>query len=512
MSFLRAARTLRIQLISIVVLTVAAVLTLSQWVDTRLSERALEQDMRERALLALRAVGSLWGATNAAELHTELAAIIQGDREIVAISTFRLKDGAMVPDVRASEANATAASTLTEHDIAVLNARGVVMRSAQAPDGTERLRITVPLRVDGQIVGAAQVELVAAAIVRLKRYLQTIYGGALFASIILISVVLSFFLERQVARPLAALVDGMRRAEHGERGVRVQPRTGGDFGFLTGNFNRMLSRIEDLTAGLEQRVRVATQDLADKNRELSIANEKLWQAQLDVGRSERLATLGQMAGTLAHELGTPLNSVLGYVQLLRREEHQPERADKLEVIESQVQRMVDTIRSVLDRTRDMPVQRTPVPIRPLVSEALAVLSTQLMARHIVPLVDLPTGLPPVPGDAIGLRQVLVNLLTNAIDATDANGAIAISACVAPLNGDRSHSVEIAVRDNGHGMSPEEVRRVFEPFYTTKAPGRGTGLGLVIVDHIIRAHGGHLVVDSIPGQGTVMRVHLPLEAQ
>jgi two-component system NtrC family sensor kinase len=331
------------------------------------------------------------------------------------------------------------------------------------------------------------------------------------ASILLISIVLSFFLERQVAHPMAALVDGMRRAEAGERGVRVEPRAGGEFGFVTGSFNRMLSRIEDLTAGLEERVRVATQDLASKNRELSVANEKLSQAQLDVGRSERLATLGQMAGTIAHELGTPLNSVLGYVQLLRREEHQPERAQKLAVIESQVQRMVDTIRSVLDRTRDLPVKRAPVPIGPLVSEALALVSLQLAAHGITPTLDIAPALPPVPGDAIGLRQVLLNLLTNAIDATDPRGRISVSACGAGPNGDGSRYVEIAVHDNGHGMSPDEVRRVFEPFYTTKAPGRGTGLGLVIVDHIVRAHGGHLIVDSTPGRGTVMRVHLPLEA-
>src|SRR5262245_32368106 len=103
MSLRGASHTLRVQLIAIVVLTVAVVLTLSQWVDTRLSERALEQDMRERALLVLRAVSSLWGRTSDHELHTQLAAIIEGDREIVAINTFRLEGGVTVPDVRASE-------------------------------------------------------------------------------------------------------------------------------------------------------------------------------------------------------------------------------------------------------------------------------------------------------------------------------------------------------------------------------------------------------------------------
>ena len=132
MSLRGATRTLRVQLIAIVVLTVAIVLTLSQWVDTRLSERALEQDMRERALLVLRAVASLWGGTNADELRTELAAIIEGDREIVAINTFRLAGSVPVPDVRASEVDEAVGSTFTEPDVAELVARGVVTRTFHA--------------------------------------------------------------------------------------------------------------------------------------------------------------------------------------------------------------------------------------------------------------------------------------------------------------------------------------------------------------------------------------------
>ena len=107
-------------------------------------------------------------------------------------------------------------------------------------------------------------------------------------------------------------------------------------------------------------------------------------------------------------------------------------------------------------------------------------------------------------------QVLINLLANAIDATEPPGTIVVGASVLSPNGRGPH-LEITVRDPGHGMSEDEIRRVFEPFYTTKAPGRGTGLGLAIVDHIVRAHGGQVVVESRPGRGTTMRVRLPLEA-
>jgi two-component system, NtrC family, sensor kinase len=306
------------------------------------------------------------------------------------------------------------------------------------------------------------------------------------------------------------LVAGMRHAEGGALDVRVPDDQGGEFAFLARNFNRMLAHIQDLTAGLESRVRQATLDLAERNRELREANEQLWHAQLEIGRSERLATLGQMAATIAHELGTPLNSVLGYTQLLQREALAPEQAEKLGVIESQVQRMIDTIRSVLDRTRDRDVAHAPVAIGPLVEDALALVSTRLAGRGLVARSELPPDLPVVPGDAVALRQVILNLLTNAIDATDHAGQIVVTAQTLARNGRSGQYLELAVRDSGHGMTADEQRRVFEPFYTTKARGRGTGLGLAIVEHIVRAHGGRVVVDSTPGEGTTMRVWLPLE--
>jgi len=107
--------------------------------------------------------------------------------------------------------------------------------------------------------------------------------------------------------------------------------------------------------------------------------------------------------------------------------------------------------------------------------------------------------------------VLLNLLTNAIDATEPPGTITVRAAVLSQNGRPAPSLELTVSDTGHGMAPEELRRAVEPFYTTKAPGRGTGLGLAIVDHIVRAHGGQLEVESERGHGTSVHVRLPMEA-
>jgi signal transduction histidine kinase len=501
-------RSLRFQLIAIVLATVATVLAAEQWLDTRLSERALERDLNERGLLYLHTVDSLWTRAGVEDLRRELHAMAEGDRELTAIDVYRSRGGRF--DAFISTRSASEAADLPPGAEDTLRRGGVVRVSLTGRDGGITWRMARPLVRGGVVVGAVQVEFSLVEVKRLEHSLRVLGLGLLAAAIVLISLLLALFLERRVALPVAALVDGMRRAESGELGARVSVGGGGELAFLAGSHNRMLARIEDLTSGLESRVRQATRELAAKNRELEEANEKLWRAQLEMGRSERLAALGQMAATIAHELGTPLNSVLGYTQLLQREYPDPAQASKLAVIESQVQRMIETIRSVLDRTRDREVRRTPVALAPLVAEALGLVSTRLAGREIRMRSDIPPDLPSVPADATALRQVLINLLANAVDATEPPGTITVSARVAAGNG-RGPQLEVTVADSGHGMASDEIRRVFEPFYTTKAPGRGTGLGLAIVDHIVRAHGGNVLIESAPGRGTTMRVRLPLEA-
>jgi len=501
-------RSLRFQLIAIVLATVATVLAAEQMLATRLSERALERDLSERGLLYLRTVDSLWGRTGAEGFRRELNAIVQGDREVTQIDVLRWREGqfqtAITTRPSAEVADAVPSATMQQ-----ALREGQVRTESTTRGGEAAWRMAMPVTRRGVLVGATQVEFTLAEVRRLERSLRWMSAVLLLGSFAIISLLLGLFLERRVARPVADLVSGMQRAERGELRARVSVGGGGEFAFLAGSLNRMLARIEDLTSGLESRVRQATGALAEKNTELEEANEKLWRAQLEVGRSERLAALGQMAATIAHELGTPLNSVLGYTQLLRRDGIDAAQASKLDVIESQVQRMIETIRSVLDRTRDRALERAPVAVAPLVSEALGLIATRLADRDVVMRSDVPADLPTVPGDAVALRQVLINLLANAVDATEPPGTITVAAHVLAANG-RGRQLEVTIADSGHGMESDEIRRVFEPFYTTKAPGRGTGLGLAIVDHIVRAHGGQVVVDSAPGRGTTMHVRLPLE--
>jgi signal transduction histidine kinase len=512
----RRLQSLRFQLIAIVVVTVASVLAVSQWLDTSFSERVLSRNVRERALLALDAVDSLWGRSDQEALTRTLHALVAGSREVAAIDVFPLGEAVAGTSYASSRPTITTRSdpaTVTPpaaSDVARLQLGSRLTSRIETPQGEHLLRLSMPLRRDGQVAAAARADVSLAEVESLQSWLRLVDRGFLVASTLAISLALAFFLERRVTRPVAALVGGMRRAEGGELGARVALAGGGEFAFLGGALDRMLARLEELTAGLEARVLRATGDLAEKNRELQDANEQLWQAQLEIGRSERLAALGQLAATIAHELGTPLNSILGYTQLLRRETLLPEQAEKLAIVESQVRRMIETIRSVLDRTRDRPIVRVPVAVSALVREVVTLVSARLQSTAVRIRTEVPAGLPPLPADAVAVRQVLLNLLANAIDASEPAGAVSVNVQVAAPNGRPGRRLEIAIHDSGPGIGPDVLPRIFDPFYTTKGPGRGTGLGLAIVEHIVRAHGGEVVVDTTPGSGTTMRVRLPLE--
>jgi two-component system NtrC family sensor kinase len=152
-----------------------------------------------------------------------------------------------------------------------------------------------------------------------------------------------------------------------------------------------------------------------------------------------------------------------------------------------------------------------VRVEALVDDALTLLSARLGEAQVSVERVIPEGLPTLSADGVGLRQVLVNLLTNAIDASQPEGRIVLTADVLPPNGNPSRMLELAVRDSGHGLDADQKEKMFEPLYTTKDLGHGTGLGLAIVDHIVRDHGGELLVESEPQRGTTVRVRLPLEA-
>ena len=287
--------------------------------------------------------------------------------------------------------------------------------------------------------------------------------------------------------------------------------------YLTNAQRRAEAALRQAHAKLEDRVRERTAELAQANDALQgevverrKVEKELLRLQQKIGPVERFATLGRMTATIAHDLGTPLNSVLGYAQLLAQE-NLPERARRrLAIIETQIHRMGDIIQNYLSFTRGSPA-RDKIDVNELIRDTLLLLQPVFKQGDVALIVTLADGLPVIHGDATSIQRVLINLLDNAIDACDHGGHVEVSSLESAAIGDHGHNVVIKLVDTGVGISPEKLPKVFDLFVTTKAPDKGTGLGLAICQEIINAHGGSIGVESRLGEGTTITVSLPSAA-
>jgi len=225
---------------------------------------------------------------------------------------------------------------------------------------------------------------------------------------------------------------------------------------------------------------------------------------------ERLAALGRITGAIAHELGTPLNSVLGYTQLLANADISEDARRRLKIIESQVQRMAEIIKHYLSRTRGAPHTHRPIDLNELVLETLVQLEIRFQQSHVHVLTELSESLPVLNADGTALQRVMINLLNNAIDAMETGGTITVTTELTEPPESLRRGIVVEVTDTGAGIPAELLPKVFNLFVTTKSEARGTGLGLAICQEIIRAHGGSIHISSQVGAGTCVRIFLPTE--
>jgi len=225
---------------------------------------------------------------------------------------------------------------------------------------------------------------------------------------------------------------------------------------------------------------------------------------------ERLAALGRITGAIAHELGTPLNSVLGYTQLLANADISEDARRRLKIIESQVQRMAEIIKHYLSRTRGAPHTHRPIDLNELVLETLVQLEIRFQQSHVHVMTELSESLPVLNADGTALQRVMVNLLNNAIDAMETGGTITVTTELTEPPESLRRGMVVEITDTGAGIPAELLPKVFNLFVTTKSEARGTGLGLAICQEIIRAHGGSIHISSQVGAGTCVRILLPIE--
>ncbi len=260
-----------------------------------------------------------------------------------------------------------------------------------------------------------------------------------------------------------------------------------------------LTQISGFNDELQSQVEAATQELSE-------SNQALLQTQQRLIRSERLAVAGQMAASLAHEIGTPLNAISGHLQLLARDHPEaPDTQRRVQIITKQLEFIIGIVRRLLEWTHKKQLRFKPADLNLLMREILSLVSPALEQHAIAVSTDLADGLPPILLDRDSLNQVILNLINNSLDAMPDGGRLEISTWL----DDEDHSAELIFRDTGTGIDPGELEYIFEPMWTTKPSG--SGFGLAIAREIISEHGGQIEAVCEKRQGATFIVRLPLGA-
>ncbi|HEX3253828.1 MAG TPA: HAMP domain-containing sensor histidine kinase [Pyrinomonadaceae bacterium] len=268
---------------------------------------------------------------------------------------------------------------------------------------------------------------------------------------------------------------------------------------------QLTTKLETERGVLRERVRDATIELEERNQQLQETNLELWRTNRRMNELGRLAAAGQTAAHFAHEVGTPLNLISGHVQLLKSDlERDPRDAEsRIRTISAQIERIERIVRRMLDKTR-FETELAPLDLNSVLRKLCDAMSPAFDKRNIRLVETFTDNLPLMAGSSDRLQQLFLNLINNSLDAMPEGGEIQIRTGLEGKSG-KSQRILVDFIDTGTGMTPEVMSHIFDPLYTTKDRGQGTGLGLVIVSQIVAEHGGRVEVESELGQGTRFRL-------
>jgi len=403
----------------------------------------------------------------------------------------------------------------------------------------KKLAIASPQWVRGKIVGGILMEVPTGDVMRRLLDYQKMFLILIIMDSIVLIVFGSFLLSRVLVKPLKDLVRLTQKISEGDFNQTIQVPSTNEIGQLITSFNRMTEQLKEKQENIEMHL-----------ESLELANKKLKQAQEELIRTEKLASIGRFAAGVAHEVGNPLGSILGYTSILARVETTPEESqDYLKKIEKEIARINHIVKELLNYARPSRVDIQEVDINRVIEETLSLLSYQKSFKNIETRLALQSDLPTIKGNESLLSQIFINIILNAVDAMPDGGVLEIKTesyvvesrvgeepehsysprrkgdpleinyshlrSLSPFSiifakfskGDRLIKVKIA--DTGMGIKKEDLEKIFDPFFTTKDPDKGTGLGLSVSLRIIESLGGEVKVKSEEGKGTTFEIYFPV---
>ena len=293
------------------------------------------------------------------------------------------------------------------------------------------------------------------------------------------SILTALYVETLI-RPILSLHNTMRQAGRGDLSARADVRRWDEVGELAAAFNRMMV-------------------------ELGHARERDSARRAQLAHTEKMASLGTLAAGVAHEVNNPLAGILTCLEAIRADPGDAEMRDRyLGLVEDGIKRIEHTVLNLLDLARTTPVRLEPTSLNLALHHVAELVQYQVLKGHVEVVFDLSTVEPAVLADRFQMDQLFLNLVLNAIQAMPHGGVLTLRTRV------EEREVVVEVSDTGVGV-PEAIRdRIFDPFFSTREVGQGTGLGLAVSYNIVAAHGGRIGLDSEEGKGTTFRVALPLD--
>ncbi|MFC2145990.1 cache domain-containing protein [Acidobacteriota bacterium] len=342
-----------------------------------------------------------------------------------------------------------------------------------------------PIRnINDKIIGILYVGILEDKFIDMKKETVLIFLGITAAGLI-VAFLISYLLAGSITKPVRGLVSAAQRLADGDLNHKVKIKSRKEIGKLEEAFNFMIEAIKE-----------RDELLKEKTKEI-------------VGRSERLAMIGQLAAGVAHEINNPLGSIIIFSHILLEEPEIKDLARKnLEKIVKESMRCKDIVKGLLDFARQTEPEVKLASVNEVLRSTLSLLEKQTLFQNIQITTRNNPDLPLVEIDTTQVQQVFMNIIINAAEAMDGQGDLIVATRLSEDN----RFVEVEFTDSGCGISQENQKRLFEPFFTTKEVGHGTGLGLAISYGIIEKHKGSIKVRSVLGKGTTFIIQLPIKKE
>jgi two-component system NtrC family sensor kinase len=318
-----------------------------------------------------------------------------------------------------------------------------------------------------------------------QKYIDIKRRALLFFILITISgmimaICIGYLLAHKITIPVRRLIKASREVSGGSLTPHIGPISKGEIGVLQNTFMEMVRSMGRRRAESQNRLI----------------------------HSEKQASVGRLAAGMAHEINNPLTGVLSYTyMLLKRKDLNNEIRNDLQVIAKATERVRDIVKGLLDFSRQTVLDRELSDINKIVNSTVLLLENEALIKGVTLEYRPGSDLPCLTLDRNQIQSALLNIMINALDATEPGGVITVTTLNSSIQDKKG--VDILIKDTGSGIPPEDLDKLFDPFFTTKEPGKGTGLGLAVSNGIIQRHGGTITVTSEPGKGSQFRVWLPL---